>query len=231
MSYTPQTISNSLQQIFNASPKIKHIPKGAYIFHEGSEPNELYLIKKGKVSVSKLLSDGRELTLRICTRNDIVGELLLFSQNPAYMFHAKAMEDSEVAVVSRNMLEEKLSTDQEMAVAYMKWLSIQYRRTQTKIRDLLLHGKKGALYSTLIRLVNSYGVETESGMILTIALTNQDLANLSSTSREVVNRMLSELKNKQILSIDKGIITIYDLPYLKTAINCENCPAEICCIE
>ena len=231
MSYTSHTIPNSLQQIFYASPQIKQFPKGTYIFHEGSEPNELYLIKKGKVSVSKLLSDGRELTIRICSRSDIVGELLLFTQNPAYMFHARAVEDSEVAVVSKNSLEKQLTSDHEVAIAYMKWLSIQYRRTHTKIRDLLLHGKKGALYSTIIRLANSYGVETESGIILTIQFTNQDLANLSSTSREVVNRMLSELKNKQVLSIKKGIVTIYDLSYLKTTIHCENCPAEICCID
>lgn len=171
------------------------------------------------------------MTLRICSRNDIVGELLLFSQSPAYMFHAKALEDSEVSVVSGHNLEKQLTSDHEAAIDYMKWLSIQYRRTHTKIRDLLLHGKKGALYSTIIRLANSYGVETESGMILTMPLTNQELANLSSTSREVVNRMLNELKNKQVLSIEKGIITIYDLSYLKTVIHCENCPAEICCIE
>jgi len=58
----------------------------------------------GKVTVSKLLSNGHELTIRICSRNDIVGELLLFSQNPAYMFHAKAIENIEVAVVLEKLL-------------------------------------------------------------------------------------------------------------------------------
>ena len=96
---------------------------------------------------------------------------------------------------------------------------------------MLLHGKKGALYSTIIRLTNSFGVETENGIILTIPLTNQDLANLSGTSREVINRMLSELRKNHVLSIEKGIITIYNLSYLKSAIDCEGCPAEICCIE
>ncbi|MGN1384966.1 MAG: Crp/Fnr family transcriptional regulator [Bacillus sp. (in: firmicutes)] len=231
MAHTTHTIPNSLQHVFHASPKMKSFPKGTYIFHEGSEPDELYLIKKGKIAVSKLLSDGRELTIRICSRNDIVGELLLFSQNPAYMFHAKALEDSEAFVISKNTLESKLESNHKSTVAYMKWISIQYRRTQTKIRDLLMYGKKGALYSTLIRLANSYGVDTESGIIVTLPLTNQELANLSGTSREMISRMLSELKAKQILSIEKGIITVHNLLFLKTAIQCENCPAEICCME
>ena len=231
MTHTTRIIPNSLQQIFEISPQVKHFPKGTYIFYEGTEPDELYLIRKGTVAVSKLLSDGRELTLRICSRNDIVGELLLFSQNPTYMFHAKALEDSEVLTVSKLSLEKHLESDSDSALAYMKWISIQYRRTQTKIRDLLMNGKKGALYSTLIRLANSYGVETESGIIVTLPLTNQELANLSGTSREVINRMLNDLKTKKVLSIEKGIITIHNILYLKTAIHCENCPVEICCME
>ena len=231
MPRTLHAIPNSLQQIFNDSPLVKHFPKGTYVFQEGSEPNELYLIKNGKVSVSKLLPDGRELTIRICSRNDIVGELLLFSPNPTYMLQAKVMEDSQLAVVSKEELENKLSTSHEAAIDYMKWISIHYRRTQTKIRDLLLNGKKGALYSTIIRFTNSYGVKTESGITLSISLTNQELANFCGTSREVINRMLSELKSKQVLSVEKGIMTIHNLTYLKSAINCEGCPLDICCID
>ena len=50
--------------------------------------------------------------------------------------------------------------DNKLALEFMKWVSIQNRKTQTKFRDLVLHGKKGALYSTLIRLTNSYGKQT-----------------------------------------------------------------------
>ena len=71
-------------------------------------------------------------------------------------------------------------------------------KNETRFRDLLLHGKKGALLSTLIRLTNTYGVKQKDGSILIdCALTNQELANFCATSREVVNRILNDLKKKE----------------------------------
>ncbi|GAA3320238.1 hypothetical protein GCM10020331_030400 [Ectobacillus funiculus] len=76
------------------------------------------------------------------------------------------------------------------------------RKQHTKFRDLVLYGKKGALYSTLIRMTNSYGVPVENGILLDVQMTNQDLANFSSTTRESVNRALNELKGMGILSFE-----------------------------
>jgi hypothetical protein len=50
----------------------------------------------------------------------------------------------------------------------MKWISTQSRKKQSKIRDLVMHGKKGALYSTLIRIPHSYGVKVDHGILLDI---------------------------------------------------------------
>jgi CRP-like cAMP-binding protein len=95
-----------------------------------------------------------------------------------------------------------------------------------------MHGKKGALYSTLIRISNSYGVKVDQGILLNIHLTNQELAKFCASTRESVNRMLSELKKKRIIdySADEKII-ILDLAYLREEIGCENCPIDICNIE
>lgn len=56
--------------------------------------------------------------------------------------------------------------------------------------------QKGALYSTLIRLSNSYGVERSDGILINIVLTNQDLAKFCAAARESVNRMLGDLRKK-----------------------------------
>ena len=103
------------------------------------------------------------------------------------------------------------------------------RRLQTKMRDLLLNGKRGALYSTLIRLCNSYGVKQNDGILIDLQLTNQEIARFCGATREYVNRLLNELKQKGVLSVDSTKkILIKDLDYLKRENQCENCPIEIC---
>ena len=225
------SLSNRMQAILDNKQQIKHMEKGRYLFHESTPASDLYYIIKGKVEVSKVVPDGRELTIRISSENDLVGETVLFSQNPKYMMNAKMMEDGTVAVISKEALEEKIASDSHLAVEMMTWLSAQNRKNQAKFRDMLLHGKKGAFYSTLIRLSNSYGTEAEDGKVINLPFTNQELANFCGTSREVVNRMLAQLRKNNVISIKKGRITILDFDYLKQEIDCENCPIEICTID
>lgn len=225
------SLSNRMQAILDNKQQIKHMEKGRYLFQESTPASDLYYIINGKVEVSKVVPDGRELTIRISSENDLVGETVLFSQNPKYMMNAKMMEDGTVAVISKEALEEKIASDSHLAVEMMTWLSAQNRKNQAKFRDMLLHGKKGAFYSTLIRLSNSYGIDAEDGKVINLPFTNQELANFCGTSREVVNRMLAQLRKNNVISIKKGRITILDFDYLKQEIDCENCPIEICTID
>ncbi|MGG1676597.1 Crp/Fnr family transcriptional regulator [Neobacillus sp. NRS-1170] len=209
----------------------KKIEKGSFLFQEGSPADEMYIVQSGILQISKIIPDGRELTLRMCSNGDFIGELNLFSPSSRYLLSARVVESGEVAVILKDVLEEKLSQNLSVSFEFIKWMSQQYRKTQTKFRDLVLHGKKGALYSTLIRLSNSYGIKTNKGILLEVPLTNQELANFCGTSREVVNRLLSDLRKEKIISIDKGTITIHDLEYLKIEIDCEDCPTEICKVD
>lgn len=228
---TATTLSPNLNKLFEKVHRIKSIDKGRFLFEEGNSADELYIIQSGKFQISKMVPDGRELTIRMCSAGELVGELSLFSPASQHILNARASESGTVAVIQKDKLEAEIEKDSGLALELVKWLSLQHRKSQTRFRDLVLHGKKGALYSTLIRMVNSYGVKTEDGLKIDVSLTNQELANFCGTSREVVNRLLSDLRKSKIISIDKGYITVHALNRLKREIDCENCPIEICNIE
>nr|WP_275591369.1 Crp/Fnr family transcriptional regulator [Neobacillus cucumis] len=221
----------TLSRLFETVHHIKKMEKGTFLFREGSQADEMYIVQSGILQVSKIIPDGRELTIRMCSKGDFVGELNLFSPSSRYLLSARVAESGEVAVIMKDVLEEKLSQDLALSFEFIQWMSLQFRKTQTKFRDLVLHGKKGALYSTLIRISNSYGIRTTKGILVELPFTNQELANFCGTSREVVNRLLSELRKSGIISIDKGSITIHDLDYIKKEIDCEDCPVEICKVD
>jgi CRP/FNR family transcriptional regulator len=227
MEEIPVTLHHFLESVHHT----RKVEKGMFLFQEGTPADELFIVKSGIIQIGKIIPDGRELTLRMCSHGDFIGELNLFSPAPKYLLSGRVTESGEVAVIKKDVLEEKLSNDLVLSHEFMKWMSQQYRKTQAKFRDLVLHGKKGALYSTLIRMSNTHGIKTNKGILIELPLTNQELANFCGTSREVVNRLLSELRKNEIISIDKGTITINDLEYLKREIDCEDCPAVICRID
>jgi CRP-like cAMP-binding protein len=224
-------ISTELHELLEMVHHIRKMDKGTFLFQEGAAANELFIVQSGILQVSKIIPDGRELTLRMCKKGDLIGEIDLFCPTQKYLLSGRVSESGEVAVIMKEVLEEKLSQNLPLALEFMKWMNQQYRKTQTKFRDLVLHGKKGALYSTLIRISNSYGLKTKDGITINIPLTNQELANFCGTSREVVNRLLSDLRKTDIISIDKGTITIHNMEYLRNEIDCERCPIEICRIN
>lgn len=225
------THSIEIKELLQFADRHMHTKKGSYIFQEGMDAEELYIILSGKVQISKITADGRELTFRICGDNEIIGELTLFTSSPKYLLNALVLEAGEIAVIRKDMLETEIFKNSSLAFEFMKWMSDHFRKTQTKFRDLVLNGKKGALYSTLIRMTNSYGVKINEGILIDLPLTNQELANFCGTSRESTNRILNELKREEIISIKKGKIVVQDLQYLKDEIGCENCPAVYCSIE
>jgi len=213
-----------------ADRKFKSV-RDTFLFQEGMVAEELYIIISGKVQISKITTDGRELSLRICGENDICGELTLFTSDPKYLLSAKVLEEGEVVAIKKDVLESEIFQDSKLAFEFMKWMSDHFRKTQTKFRDLVLNGKRGALFSTIIRMTNSYGIHKDNEILIDLPLTNQELANFCGTSRESTNRILSELKKENIISSKKGKITVLDLQYLKDEIGCENCPAVYCSIE
>src|ERR1700719_476796 len=111
--------------------------KGTYLFQEGMPAEELYIILSGKVQIGKISSDGRELSLRICSQNDICGELTLFTDDPRYLLSAKVLEEGEVAAIRKDVIEQQFFQNSSLAYEFMKWMSDHFRKTQTKFRDLV----------------------------------------------------------------------------------------------
>ena len=179
--------STELKELLSIRHTVKEYKKDTYLFREGDSIKDIYLIRSGKVQIGKVTTEGRELTLRLCGPNQFVGEFTLFSIDPKYMLDAKVIDKAVCVKIQIEDLEEALSEDSKLAVAFMKWMGINHQKTQTKFRDLMLHGKKGALYSTLIRMTNSFGKPEENGILIDLTLTNQELANYCGMTREVVN--------------------------------------------
>ncbi|QCR31580.1 Crp/Fnr family transcriptional regulator [Lysinibacillus sp. SGAir0095] len=227
-------LSMDIYQLFEEGGLLVKVEKGNHIFHEGESAGDLFLIKNGSVQISKETEHGKELTFRVCGKNSIIGESSLFGPTTFHSNTAKAIINSEIIILNKNTLEMILTEQPSLMIEYLKWIQNENLKNQSLIRDLVIHGKRGALFSTLIRLSNTYGEpinEDNNHIFINLHLTNSEVANLCSTSREMINRMLNELKKLNIITFEKGYITILDLNYLKEEIACENCPATICRID
>lgn len=221
-----------LSALFQEKGTVVNVNKSAQLFQEGSLADQLYLVKSGTLQISKETESGKELAIQICGEQSLIGETTIFCCSTFHTTTAKALTPATLYAIPRATFEYYLQNDPTTMTTYLKWLQIEHLKNQSRLRDLVLHGKKGALYSTLIRLANTYGeFQSTNEVLINLALTNTEIANLCATSREVVNRMLSDLRKKHILSIEKGYIKIHDVSFLKREIECDQCPLSVCRID
>lgn len=203
------------------------VAKDSPLFWEHDVADKIYFIKKGKIKVTKNSNDGKVFILYVFQEGDFVGQIEPFAES-TQQFNGIAAVDSIVGVIHKHELEMLLWQYSDLAIDFMKWMGLVSRLTQTKFRDLLMYGKQGALCSTLIRLANTYGEETEDGILIREKLTNTDLADYIGAARESVSRMLSALKKDGAVDMVDGHLLLRDIEYLKDICHCETCPVQIC---
>jgi len=222
------SIYQLIWQFFQQKVAIQKIKSETVLFQEKDSVEYVYLLLKGGIALGRVHIKGKELILKILNNRELLVEYQLFKQNPHYHYYAKTLTDCELLAIKKEQFEEFVLNDPDAMRALAASLSTSYLKAQMKCMDLIMNGKKGGLYSILIRLCNSYGVMTEDGILIDLPLTHQELANLTYGTREVIQRSLKELRDKDIISYDQQKFTIKKLSYLREEVDCQNCSNEIC---
>lgn len=231
MQKSDYSIYNLMVHFFKKNEPVQKIKAGSVVFQEKDPAQYVYLLLKGSIALGRVHLRGKEFILKILNEQELIVEYQLFKANPQYQFFAKTLTDCEFLILKREQFENFVLTDPEAMNALVSWLSTGYLKAQMKCQDLIMNGKKGGLFSILIRLCHSYGVVTNHGILIDIPLTHQELANLTYGTREVIQRSLKDLREKGIITYENQKFTINNLSYLKQQVDCQNCSSEICGIN
>ncbi|MGQ7886019.1 Crp/Fnr family transcriptional regulator [Paenibacillus anseongense] len=223
MKFFSETNLNGLKNAM----QMKLAKKGEYLFWEGELADRLFYVFQGGVRITKTSEAGKSLILHLYQTGDLFGQIDPF-QNSVQNFSAEVTADCKVGVIMRKDLEELLQQHSDLAIEFMKWMGLMHRMTEAKFRDLMMYGKPGALCSLLIRLGNSYGVPSGEHTLIDYKLSNAEMADMIGSTREGVNRMLSEMRKEDAITYRNGQIVIKNANYLRNICHCENCPLEIC---
>lgn len=218
-------------QAMEAKMQWKQTPKGAYLFWEGDKADKLYYIRSGQVKLLKSTEEGKDLIISVLQEGDLIAEIG-GPQDLSYGYSAEAMHNAEVGILSKRDLGQLFAERPELSLQFMYWLGLSQRIIQSKLRDLLLYGKPGALASTLIRMASSCGAKEKNGSIrIDLKLTNGELGDMIGATRESVNRMLSDWRACGMIEFVDGKLRILRLQDLRGVCNCPSvspCSPEIC---
>ena len=159
------------------------------------EGNSLFIIQKGRVKVSILSEDGREIVLTLLGDGEVFGEMSLLDGLPRSAT-VIALEDTEALMLRREDLLRLIERTPQIAIKLMAELTIRLRKTDQKIESLALLDVAGRIASAVLQLAADEGEETPEGLVIYNHPTQQLLANMTGSTRETVSRVLKRFRKE-----------------------------------
>ncbi|HEY3117582.1 MAG TPA: Crp/Fnr family transcriptional regulator [Chloroflexota bacterium] len=200
-------------------PEIKQqtFAPGETIFRKGDPGDSLYVIQNGQVKIV-LPSDGEdEALLGVLEAGDFFGELSLID-GQVRSASAVAAEPTQALVLHRDQFLEFVHASPEFALDVMVALAQRLRQSDEVIADAAFLDVAGRLAKRLVDLAARYGRPSPDGTVISLRLTQRELAGMIGATRESVNKHLQSLRAQRIITADGGRIVIRDLEKLRRRI-------------
>jgi CRP-like cAMP-binding protein len=189
--------------------ELKEIRRRQVIYLPGDPGGAVYLVNGGRVKVSKVTRDGKELTLAYRGPGEIFGETCLIDGGPREEM-AEAMENALVTEIERSEFERLLQTQASLGYKMTKILAQRRREVENKIENLVFKDVNSKLAELLLRLANEYGVDDSRGTLVALKITHQEMANLIGSTRETVSLTLAQFKRKGLIQTEGRKVIIAD---------------------
>ncbi|MBL8028482.1 MAG: Crp/Fnr family transcriptional regulator [Fibrobacteres bacterium] len=190
---------------------LRSYSKGAAIvFEEDSATNAMFIIVTGKIRISVMGYEGKEAILAIMGPGEYFGEMSVIDGEPRSA-SAYAAEDTDLLVLRREDLFHQLETNPRLALSMLIEFSKRLRQADTRITSLALLGVYGRIANTLIELANSRGKREGDLVVITNRPTQQEIADMTGTTRETVSRVLNRLQRSGSLIVERDKIIILKL--------------------
>lgn len=178
--------------IIQSCCKTINAPVNTVVLHQGENSLDLYIILSGKVKVSWINDDGREVILDILTEGDFFGELSLFDKKPRSAT-VTAMNNAKIIILPRDAILKTITENPGIAVSMLSVMARRLRKADEKIETLTFLDVSGRVAKVLADLAGEKGERLPDGSIRVQCPTHQIIANQIGASRESVTKALKSL--------------------------------------
>jgi CRP-like cAMP-binding protein len=176
--------------------------RGERIVTQGQPGDSFFILVKGRVSVSILSPEGREIVLSTLSAGDHFGEMALLDEAPRSAT-VTAVERSELAVLTREAFFELLKGNFVLIRALLATYSRRLRHANATIEGLASLDVKGRLARYFRDLAEERGRRAGGGWIVVVRPSQREIADTIGSSRETVSRTMSQLARENLI-VPKG---------------------------
>lgn len=212
-------LSEEQRVLLAANMGLQTFERGETIFHQGSIGSTLYVVVSGKVRIYTISENGQELAVTVFHAGDFFGELALLDHQPRSA-SAEAMTRTSALTLQKTAFLNTITVCPPIAVALLEALAARLRQNNTYIEHLASLSAPQRVVRQLVGLARYSDTESAEPQI-SLRLTQDELASLSGTTRETVNRVLAHLRDQGILLVERSRVRVLSLARLEQVLATE----------
>lgn len=171
-------------------------PRGSILLTQGELSNSLYIVKEGRLKVYASGVEGRQTLLAFLGAGDFVGELSLLDDGPRSA-SVMAIEDTQTLLITQEAFLRFVDTHPENLLPMLRIMASRLRALDETVCSLSTLDVYGRVARMLLQ--ESF---TEGGQQIVPRMTHQDIAEMVGSSREMVSRIMKDLRKGSYISID-----------------------------
>jgi len=192
----------------------KTYKKGEPVYVPSELSDRIFFIDEGRIKISVMNEEGKEITKTILGRGEVFGELALLGEQVRHDF-ATALEDTRVCIVSLDELRGLMRERNELHLFFMKMFGTRQLEMERRLEWLIFRDSRSRIVEFLLGLVKSKGQRVGYEWVVRQFLTHQEIANLTATSRQTVTTTLNDLRYKKLLTFNRSRLLVRDLEKLE----------------
>jgi len=207
--------NNSVKTLFDLTDGENSVVfrKNSFVYREGDLPTSLYYIKEGRVKVSKVNSEGKELVSNIFSSGSFIGHQALIKAS-AHREEASAIDDVVIINIPKEKFQSVMALDPKISMEVIKLLNNKLEESEDRLLSLAYDTVRKRTANVLISLEKKFKKHSQESKV-DIRVTRDDLAALVGTASESVIRVLRDFKKSEIIEIHGRSIQILNLDRLK----------------
>ncbi len=198
-----------------ARGRLQDFRPGSALLYEGQLGAPLLVVVEGRVRVSALSSEGRELVLAFRGPGTILGELAALDQGRCSAT-VTALDDVRVIALTPAEFHDFLRAQPEAAIVLLRMLVHRLRDADRKRVEFAALDTPGRVAARIVELADRFGQAQPDGSIaITLTLSQEELATWVGSSREATVKALAQLRTLGWVETARRRILVHDLPALR----------------
>jgi len=192
----------------------RRAPKYQFIFMPDEVADQVYFLLDGRVKTGTFSVEGREVIKEILQPVTLFGDLALAGEATRSEF-AQALHDEVMYLAIKiSDFQELMQKNQRLVFACLKHLSLRLQRVEERLAKLVLKDARERIIEFLVETAGREGRRVGYETLVKHHLTQQDIANLTGTSRQTVTSVLNDLRKSNLIYFNRNSILIRDIEKL-----------------